>query len=381
MRAITMVICAMALFFPSRSILHAQVIGSSDNFDCFNDTDQEAEGFEIDVEDISPTDLTREFPSNFSTTPWVIRYGLPTVTSYDYTSSAPDAQHPYDKGHKGVLITWAATWNGSNWIAQYGFEPFGTTVAGDGTPYVANPTYTNGDSCWFYGLGDAYPTSGCDHFGISFAPTAKPGKIFYHWKIPSPTTVGQLINAAAETSLPISPVLSPVPGKNGVVHAVAQAPDDPVQALWGPAYFLKVTTLYSQVDANLDQLQKANVQQAQTVKTITYRVLQRAPAGQTAEKEDSENDKVSGNNVSVTKQYEYFVFNGSYDGETNEAVCDNAYHTKADAVSGKNPIQNGDSCTIPGPYWVLNSYTDLPVYVATNEGKYLGAHINAYNLK
>lgn len=57
----------------------AQIIGSYDNFDCFNDTGQVAEGFEIDIEDVATADLIREFPSNFSTTPWVTRYGLPAA--------------------------------------------------------------------------------------------------------------------------------------------------------------------------------------------------------------------------------------------------------------------------------------------------------------
>jgi hypothetical protein len=96
----------------------AQVIGSYDNFDCFNDTGTEAEGLEIDIEDVGPGNLTREFPSNFSTTPWVIRYGLPTVTSYDFTTSTPDAEHSYDAGHKGVLVTWAATLRNGHWVAQ-----------------------------------------------------------------------------------------------------------------------------------------------------------------------------------------------------------------------------------------------------------------------
>src|SRR4051812_1714385 len=81
----------------------AQVIGSYDNFDVFNDTGVVAEGFEIDVEDVKAADLTREFPSNF-TQPWLIRYGLPKVTSYDWTVKAPDADHSFDAGHKGVLV-------------------------------------------------------------------------------------------------------------------------------------------------------------------------------------------------------------------------------------------------------------------------------------
>ena len=178
---------------------------------------------------MAPGDLTREFPSNFSATPWVTRYGVPTVTAYDFTTSTPDVAHAYDAGHKGALITYAATLQNGSWVAAYGNQPFGGgTVAGNGTPFVANPTLTNGDSCWFYGLGSAYPASGCDHFGISFASGAVSGRLTYHWKIPGPTNT-VLVNAALEASLPPSPSLTlapPLPGKPPVVHAVAQAPAD-----------------------------------------------------------------------------------------------------------------------------------------------------------
>src|SRR5262245_21635546 len=53
----------LATFLLGAFTAHAQVIGSYDNFDCFNDTGQTAEGFEIDIQDVSPSDLTREFPS------------------------------------------------------------------------------------------------------------------------------------------------------------------------------------------------------------------------------------------------------------------------------------------------------------------------------
>ncbi len=249
---------------------HSQVIGSYDNFDCFNDTGQTAEGFEIDIEDVAPGDLTREFPSNFSTTPWVTRYGIPTVSAYDFTAISPDAAHAYDAGHRGVLVTYAATLQKGAWVAAYGNQPFGGTVAGNGTPFVANPTLTSGDSCWFYGLGNAYPASGCDHFGISLAAGVAPGRITYHWKIPDPTN-SVLVNAALEASIPPSPSLvvnPPAPGKPPAVHVVARAPADAggnpyrPQALepqYGDAYWMKETTLYGPVDAQLDLLQKANV--------------------------------------------------------------------------------------------------------------------------
>jgi hypothetical protein len=107
----------------------AQVVGTYDNFDCFNDTGEETEGFEIDIEDIgcadategsATCDLTRIFPWNFATTPWVIRYGIPSISSYDFTQATADAAHAYDQGHKGVLVTYAAHWNGSGWGSSPG---------------------------------------------------------------------------------------------------------------------------------------------------------------------------------------------------------------------------------------------------------------------
>ncbi len=257
---------------------YGQVIGSYDNFDCFNDTGETAEGFEIDVEDVASADLTREFPSNFSATPWVSRYGVPKVTSYDFTSATPDTAHSYDAGHKGVLITWAASLVNGQWVAAYGSQAYSGTVAGNGTPFVAAPTYTNGDSCWFYGLGNAYPASGCDHFGISFASGVIAGRMTYHWKTPDAIN-RVLVNAQLEASIPPSPtlILSPpvAPNAPPVIKAVARAPadvnHDPAQPqeqdpLYGDAVWEKVTTIYGAADAVRDNLQKANVRNSQPAK-------------------------------------------------------------------------------------------------------------------
>lgn len=368
---------AVALLLAGKA--HGQVIGSYDNFDCFNDTGQEAFGFEIDVEDVQPSDLTREFPSNFSATPWVIRYGLPTVVAYDWTSATPDAEHSFDAGHKGVLVTWAATWNGTNFVAQYGNQPFGNGVAGDGTPYVAHPTYTNGDSCWYYGLGNAYPSSGCDHFGISFAPGVVYGRLRYHWKVPDPTNPTQLKNAALEASIPPSPGLNlnpPAPAQPPVVHAVAEAPEN-AEPQWGDATWAKVTTLYGPNDAVLDDLQKANVKRAKTKKVVHWTLLQRPPAGQVGEKADVEDDAIPAGDVQVTKQYEYFKFSGAYDSETHQALCDIA--TSKIKLDAKK-ITKDCSKPIKGKYWVFDPING-DTRVTGNLGDYVGAHVNAYNVQ
>ena len=318
---------AIAMALPGMA--HAQVIGSYDNFDVFNDTGQTAEGFEIDVEDVDPTQLTREFPSNFAQS-WLIRYGLPTVTSYDWTSTMPDAAHSYDAGHKGVLVTWAATLQAGAWVAAQGANQSGLGVAGNGTPYNPKPTLTAGESCWWWGLGAAYPASGCEHFGISFAGGVSPGKMTYHWKVPDPTNTA-LVNAALEASIPASPVLvvaPPVaPAAPPVIQAVARAPADAggdpnrPQALepqFGDAYWVKTVTTYSQQQAQLDNLQIKVLGKLKTSRTISWKLLQRAPgvganAGM-ADREDNENDQFpNAKYVQVTKQYQYFKFAGAYD--------------------------------------------------------------------
>ncbi len=405
MRKSTIAIAAFAfLSLPAAS--RAQMIGSYDNFDCFNDTGKTAEGFEIDVEDVSPSDITRAFPSNFSATPWVIRYGAATITSYDFTVATPDAPHSYDAGHKGVLVTWAATLQGGVWKAAYGNQPFGAgSVAGDGTPFVPNPTLTNGESCWYYGQGAAYPTSGCDHFGISFGGGVTPGKMTYHWKIPNAKNTA-LVNAGLEASIPPSPVLNVIPpvkpAAPPVVVAVARAPADAKrdpkrpqagEAQFGDAYWLRTTTLYSPAGALLDNLQKANVANAKVPKTVAWTLLQRAPGiGPNAgmpEREAAENDNVGGKNVQVTKQYEYFKFSGAYDSETHQALCDMFYANQADVLAaGGNTVQvscqnaAGNDAPYTKQYWTLDPGPMVALHATKgNLGSYLGAHINAYNVK
>jgi len=363
-------LAALALVILKASA-RAQVIGSYDNFDCFNDTGETAEGFEIDIEDVQVADLTREFPSNFSTTPWVIRYGLPTVTAYDYRVSPPDPQHTYDAGHKGVLVTWAATWDGSQWVAQYGNQPFGATVAGNGTPYVKAPTYTNGDSCWYYGLGNAYPTSGCDHFGVSFAYTATPGKMTYHWKIPDAAHTGVLTNGALEASIPPTPMLTPVPGLPAEVHADAEAAENHSQKLYGDAYWVKVTTLFAAKEAQLDDLQKANVKLAPERKTVSWSLLQKPPVGKKGGRNRVEDHHVPNGAVQVTKQYEYFKYKGAYD-HNHEVLC------------GVMAAKGAKDCTVPygKTYTATDPETGQTITaLGGDKGPYLGAHVNAFNIQ
>ena len=385
------------------AVAHGQVIGSYDNFDVFNDTGKDAEGFEIDVEDVDPTMLTREFPSNFAQS-WLIRYGLPTVTAYDWQVNTPDAEHSYDAGHKGVLITWAATLQGGAWVASQGQNPAAPGASGNSTPYNPKPTLTAGESCWWWGLGAAYPSSGCEHFGISFAGGVAPGKITYHWKVPDPSNT-VLVNAQLEATLPPSPVLvvaPPAPAAPPVVVAVARAPADAggdpnrpqaAEPQFGDAYWLKTTTTYSPQRAQLDNLQIHVLKQVHATRIITWKLLQRAPGvGPKAgmpERENAENDQFpKANIVQVTKQYQYFKFSGVYDSETHEALCDSFYASQAAALNNGTPIQiscqnnAGNDAPLTRAYWTIDPGPLTPVFAKHgNLGTYLGAHMNAYNVQ
>ncbi len=236
---------------------------------------------------------------------------------------------------------------------------------------------TLGDSCWWYGQGAAYPTSGCDHFGVSFTPTAVPGLITYHWKIPDPNNVGQLINYGSITSLPPTPTYTVAQG--GQVQAAAHGEDNGEGVRWGTPYFEKTTTFYAAQDAVLEDLQDVILKKVKTHKVISYHVVQMPPPGENADLEDDENDQILQNDVQVTQQFQYFQFKGDIDSESGEAVCDSAYRTQQDALNGTNSF--GDSCSVTGNYWVVDPISNVPVYVKTNVGKYVGEHLNAVNVQ
>jgi hypothetical protein len=333
----------------------AQVIGSYSNFDCFNDTGEPAEGFEIDVEDVWPSDVTRVFPDNFSPGQPYIRYATPDRNALQLVL--------FPDGHTGVRIVYAASYVGGRWVAQWGSSvmPGTTTPMGDATPFVSRPTYTTGDSCWTLGARAAYPTSGCEHFGFSLAPNVVPGKITYHWLLPDPNNPGSLTPFGSEASLPPSPILyqnPPAQGQPPQVHAEAHAPEQPEnEPVFGDAYWVKTYTSFAEAPAELDKLQKNLVpmknRRKQPVR-ITWSLLQRGPAGEPGEKEEVEDEVIPAGKVEVTKRYEYFAYNGAYEPESHEVMC-----------GGNNSCDR--------PVIGLNGRYE--------KGKYLGAHMNAYNVE
>ncbi len=371
--ALLAAVSSLALALPAT----AQIVGSFDNFDCVNDTGETAEGFEIDIEDVTPAAITRAFPSNFSSAPYVNRFGVPDITAYDNTAAG---------GHKGVKVTWHATWDGAKWVAKYGsYAAPNGGPSGNGVLFVAKPVATQGDQCWLLGQGIGYATSGCEHFGISYGVGTLPGKVTYHWLVPDKVNTGQLVQANWTAGVgPIAPTPSyyyvppVVAGQPPVVHAVAQAPEkpEPADPQFGPARWVKTYTSYLKHAPDLDALQanlvpRKNAPGVRVV--ISWDVLQKPPAGIAAEaleKEAVDDDAVDGAKgyVAVVKRYEYYDYTGVYDPETHEVIC-------APEPAGANgPCTQG-----PKNYLYADPVSGLSRKVK-EKGKFMGAHNDAVAL-
>ena len=107
------------------------------------------------------------------------------------------------------------------------------------TPVATNIT-VSGEDCWALGQGSAYPTSGCEHFGVS--TLVNPTKTTYRWlvsatfdpsvlvpapggpvAIPAPTTVVEPVD-------PTRPQLG-----NAVVHVIEGQPSRTIKRCGSPS--------------------------------------------------------------------------------------------------------------------------------------------------
>ncbi len=81
------------------------ILGYATNFDVGNGTDKECEGFEVEIEDITDTQITYTWPGSPG-------YPNPYGTSHTFTPAT------YADGHPGVTVRFAASYAGSAWTAK-----------------------------------------------------------------------------------------------------------------------------------------------------------------------------------------------------------------------------------------------------------------------
>jgi hypothetical protein len=81
------------------------IVGYATNFDVGNGTDKECEGFEIEIEDITDTQITGFWPGSPG-------YPNPYGSNHQYTNTT------FPDGHSGVVVRFAATYANGAWSAK-----------------------------------------------------------------------------------------------------------------------------------------------------------------------------------------------------------------------------------------------------------------------
>jgi hypothetical protein len=298
--------------------------GTLSNFDAINDTGQPCNGFEIELEGVAPGDVVYTFGDNPAdpANPY-IRYGTPTILR--------------NSTGTGTIIRYASP-----------YDPI-SRVFNKATPAALSPyPVTMGHQCWTFGDPVNYPTSGCEHFGVSLI--GNPTATTYRWLVGDNST-GTLkvagspgnpsIPAPVNIPAPVWNVNQPPPPAPGlpppppVVMAVVQAPPAPPvppagKGQWGDAIWMKIykTELPEPVALEDLVLGGAGVPDPDVdPPEIEWQLLQSPPVGKVGNWEQSENGGEAGaGNDAVSRRYEFYKYTGQYDPDPDnfhEALCDN----------------------------------------------------------
>jgi hypothetical protein len=251
-------------------------------------TDKECEGFEVDIEDITPSQVTYTWPGAPS---YPNPYG-PATPSEIQTKTFPD-------GHSGVSVTFMATYSAGAWSAYTPIgqvNHFGVHVAG--TPGVQ--TYT-----WL-----------CDTGGHGVGST---GVLLPY----GGTTTG---NFYPQPSVPsIVPTVVPTPTGEGVAPVIVPAETpQPAEPRFPDAVFVKKYRSMSATPVDVNQLVTGDpaVQAAETNSDIssTPEFFQPDPLTNSGRETEPADPIGPANqaNVTVTETYHY---TGPVDPADNSATC------------------------------------------------------------
>ena len=285
---------------------HAQtatLFGAPANFDVYNDTGQDAHGFEIELDGLT----SPQVPYYFSAT----RYGAPTIVPFQ----------------GGVYVRYAAQWNPVT-------QQFTAT-----TTIPAAFTPTNAHSCVLTNI------PGCDHYGIVMTTMA--ANVAYHWLVADPQNPGQLMPFAGApipgAPIPLFPPPPiPVPMPHPIVQVIPQPAAPPVVVFqikvpppppappavippppqFGDAKWVKVYKTELQREVGLDELVGDNpiVPQDPALVEIGWKLLQFNPHSASSGVLTNQGAMGSGSR-SVIRRYEFYKYSGQYDPLDHSALC------------------------------------------------------------
>lgn len=286
---------------------HAVAYGSLNNFDVVNDTGDKCYGFEIELDDLHSTDITYTYDYN--------HYGVPKITEDNSDPLHPKVFVRYE-AKKNLDGTYASFTN-----PQDPNNPLGPT----GGHAFTNPGVNLGG----------------EHFGVGFLRS--PSLALYHWLVDDPAQPGNLIlgpsvNVATPTFVYVPPPAPAQPAQVQVV-IVPPAPEVPEpEAHFGVPVWVKVFTTVQpsghKIELNellpLDEVNnpggvppwQGEVEQPET--EIEWQVFQKRPANDPGGDGAIEGaDNLPNGDETVTRRYEFYVYQGPVDADTGEAQCDN----------------------------------------------------------
>src|SRR4051794_12556334 len=277
---------------------HAQsatIYGSVGNFDVANNQQQEAHGFEVELDGVHPEDIASTFDSQ--------RYGAPTIVA---TAT-------------GTIVRWASAYDPAR-----GFSA--TTAAHPADAPLAGTCYQ-----W---AGAAYDQSGCEHFGASLRVNAT--RASYRWLVEDPTAPGSIVPgplpiAVAAPSYSVAPPA--VAGAMPVLNADVDAPGaNGYPTRYGDAFWLKIFKTEVARGVALDELTNDNpavVPGDQAHLETAWVFMQADPLIQfkTSGKSSPSNGRtrnggpIGSDTRAVVRRYELYEYAGVYDAVFHQAVC------------------------------------------------------------
>jgi hypothetical protein len=309
--AILATIVVMGVLAASRAseaqLANPTIVGSLSNFDVRNEMQYEAEGFEIQLEGIEINDITRVFGESFAGACFT-RFCAPTVTAFP----------------GGVIVRWTAVFNPATGNRESRLKITGTVVS-PRTPVATKP-FVSGEECWVLGLAEAYPASGCEHFGLS--TLRNPTKTTYRWLVADPVDPSLLIpDPGGPVAIP-APIVEVVP-VNAARPELGKAIQQEIRGLpsqtgkqYGEAQWVKVYKMDVGRKVDLEELMRGNPVVPNDANAETdWKLLQHnsRSGGNSGVLQSKANSGSSSH--AVVRRYEFYHYAGPYDPATHEALC------------------------------------------------------------
>ena len=261
------------------------IIGGLTNFDAANFEGETTYGFEIQLDNIQPSEFTQAWPS---------KYGQPAYVPYA----------------TGTYVRYQSIW-----------DPVAQQFIARTVPHTPGTSFQG--TCYSFAATD---NAGCDHFGPR-PTTFSYSVVGYRWLLADPVHPGQLIASPNNIFVP-TPVYTfvppAVPGNPEILVAEVDVPPPP-EVQYGDATWMKVYENEIDRHVTLEELVDTNTVVPQNPAQIEtdWDLVQATPAGaghRQRGKHVNQRAPAAGTRA-VIRRYETYAYTGAYDPITHEAVC------------------------------------------------------------